>query len=452
MTVEVLLAEDERGIALTLTEDLEEAGHHVHWEATGLGAERALSERVFDVLVTDVRLPGRDGMELLKLAKARRPETEVMVITGYATVEQAVEAMRRGAYDYFQKPFLNEVVLERIEQIKKLQDLRDENERLKRELTGEGNAFENIVGQSRKMEDVFRLVETVALSDASVLIQGESGTGKERIARAIHRLSPRAGKPFVAMSCGALPESLLEDELFGHERGAFTDAGRARKGRFELADGGTIFLDDIDDMTLPTQVKLLRVLQEREFERIGSERTQAVDIRVITATKVPLAEQVQENEFREDLYYRLNVVPVVLPPLCERHGDIPLLVAHFIKRFGGDKEYEVRPEDLAAMEAYTWPGNIRELENHVERAIALAGGSDVLKREHLVPQASVLNRGAEIPEGQEKRTLKEIIVEAERAHLKLVLAAMGGHRTNAAKVLGISRKVLWEKLKDYGIE
>lgn len=450
--MEVLLAEDERGIALTLLEDLEELGHKVRWEATGSAARVAIEESVFDCVITDVRLPGGDGVELLKAAKARRPETEVIVITGYATVEQAVDAMRAGAYDYLQKPFLNEVVIERLDQIRQLQALKEENERLKREI-GEGDPFANIVGQSRKMQDVFKLVETVAPSETSVLIQGESGTGKERIARAIHRLSGRRSGAFVAISCGSLPETLLESELFGHERGAFTDAAKQRKGRFELAQGGTIFLDDIDDMSMPTQVKLLRVLQEREFERVGGEKIIQADIRLVSATKVPLEERVRENRFREDLYYRLKVVPVLLPPLRERQGDVPLLVAHFLRRFAPNREFEVRAEDLAAMERYGWPGNIRQLENHVERAVALAGNSATLGREHLLPDEGLLGTAQKAAQpGQEKRTLKEVLVEAEREHLALVLAANGGHRTNAAKALGISRKVLWEKLKDYGIE
>ncbi|MFQ5506832.1 MAG: sigma-54-dependent transcriptional regulator [Planctomycetota bacterium] len=452
--MQVLLAEDERGIALTLTDDLEDAGHQVRWAATATEAIEAIKEAVFDCVITDVRLPGGDGMGILEAAKGRRPETEVMVITGYATVEQAVAAMKAGAYDYLQKPFLNEVLIERLGQIRKLQDLREENERLKQELEGDGGPFLNIVGQSRAMQDVFKLVRTVAQSDASILVQGESGTGKERMARVIHRLSPRRSKGFVAISCGALPESLLEDELFGHEKGAFTDAARARRGRFELAHGGTVFLDDIDDMTIPTQVKLLRVLQEREFERVGGEETLQVDIRVISATKVSLEERVREAKFREDLYYRLNVVPIELPPLRDRQGDVPLLAAHFIRRFSraGEVDYEIRPEDLAAMEAYPWPGNVRELENHIERGIALAGSSRVLGREHLVPVNPMRQGAAAVPPGQEKRTLREVLVEQEKAHLKLVLAAEGGHRTRASKVLGISRKVLWEKLKDYGIE
>ncbi|HHI79482.1 MAG TPA: sigma-54-dependent Fis family transcriptional regulator [Planctomycetes bacterium] len=450
--MQILLAEDEPGIGLTLKDDLEEAGHQVLWAKTGSEALRALEEGWFDCLITDVRMPGADGIDLLKRAKAKRPETEVLVMTAYATVEQAVEAMREGAFDYFQKPFLNEVVLERIGQIERLRHLQDENERLRRNLDELPDALPNIIGSSAPMQDVFKLIRTVAPSDTSVLVEGESGTGKERVARAIHRLSPRRDKAFVAISCGALPETLLEDELFGHERGAFTDAARTRRGRFELAQGGTVFLDDIDDMSLPTQVKLLRVLQEREFERVGGEKTISVDLRVISATKVPLEELVRKGSFREDLFYRLKVVTIALPPLRERKGDLPLLVAHFIERYGKGQEYEVGTNDLAAMEAYDWPGNIRELENSIERAIALAGGKKKLRREHLLPTARSLVTPKGVEVDQEKRTLKEVLVEVEKQHLKLVLASVGGHRTNAAKVLGISRKVLWEKLKDYGIQ
>jgi DNA-binding NtrC family response regulator len=323
--LEILIAEDERSIAVPLADDLEEAGHSVRWESTGVAAMRAIEESVFDAIVTDVRMPGASGIDLLRQVKARRPETEVLVVTGYATVEQAVEAMRAGAFDYIQKPFLNEVLIERLEQVRRLRELQEENARLRSEAAGEEEPeLEQLIGQSRKMLDVLKLARTVAPSDTTVLIEGESGTGKERFARAIHKLSDRRRGPFIAISIGALPETLLEDELFGHERGAFTDAARARRGRFELADGGTIFLDDIDDMPMSVQVKLLRVLQEREFERVGGEKTVPVNIRVVSATKVALEERVREGTFREDLFYRLKVVPLKLPPLRERLDDIPL--------------------------------------------------------------------------------------------------------------------------------
>ena len=445
----ILLVEDEPTIALTLGDDLRAEGFDVVVLADGKAALEVLGQRSFDCVVTDVRLPGADGLQVLKAAKAARPETEVLVMTAYATVESAVEAMRLGADDFIQKPFLNAQLIERLRRLGRFRALLEENERLRAELR-DNQGLPGVIGQSPAMRDVVKRVRTVAGTDASVLIEGESGTGKERIARAIHVLSARRDKPFVALSCGALPDTLLETELFGHERGAFTDAQRQRRGRFEMANGGTIFLDDIDDMPLPVQVKLLRVLQERQFERVGGEQLVHVDIRVVSATKVPLMELVRQGRFREDLYYRLNVVPVRLPPLREREGDIPLLVQHFIERLGQGKSFVVKTDVLEAMSGYSWPGNVRELENHCAQAIAMSGGSSILRKEHLLPVDRSRRAALEPPVAL--RTLREVLVEAEREHLKHVLKAVGGHRTKAASVLGISRKVLWEKLKDYGIE
>jgi DNA-binding NtrC family response regulator len=447
--MKILLVEDEPSIAVTLGDDLTAAGHEVTHVADGKQALRLLGDTVFDCVITDVRLPGADGMEVLKAAKAARPDTEVLMMTGFATVENAVAAMRQGADDYIQKPFLNEAVLERLARLDRFRTLLSENQRLKDALR-DSQGLPGVIGRSRVMQDVVRVVRTVAVNDASILIEGESGTGKERIARAIHQLGNRQQAPFVALSCGALPDTLLETELFGHERGAFTDAQRLRRGRFELANGGTIFLDDIDDMPLATQVKLLRVLQERSFERVGGEQTIQVDIRVVSATKVPLLQQVKAGRFREDLYYRLNVVPIRLPPLREREGDVPLLVQHFIERIGAGKQYTVKTDVLEAMAEYSWPGNVRELENHVAQAIAMAGGATVLRKEHLLPVDKTRRAALEPPTSL--RSLREVMVDAEREHLRRVLKGVGGHRTKAASVLGISRKVLWEKLKDYGIE
>jgi DNA-binding NtrC family response regulator len=447
----VLLVEDEKTIAVTLADDLEAEGYEVRHIDDGAAAIEELSQRSYDVVVTDVRLPGSDGLSVLDAAKRARPDTEVLVMTAYATVEHAVEAMRRGADDYIQKPFLNEHVLDRLRRIGKFRALLTENRRLREQLqTEQGQGLPGVIGESRAMQSIVKTVRTVAATDASVLIEGESGTGKERIARAIHRLSPRKDRAFVALSCGALPDTLLETELFGHEKGAFTDAQRQRRGRFEVADGGTIFLDDIDDMPMPVQVKLLRVLQEREFERVGGETLVRVDIRVVAATKVPLHEHVRAGKFREDLYYRLNVVPVKLPPLREREGDVPLLVMHFVEKLGGGRPYTVKTDVLEAMSGYTWPGNVRELENRVAQAIALSGGATILKKEHLLPVDRSRRAALEPPVAL--KSLREVLVEAEREHLERVLRSVGGHRTKAASVLGISRKVLWEKLKDYGIE
>ncbi|MBP8302011.1 MAG: sigma-54-dependent Fis family transcriptional regulator [Planctomycetes bacterium] len=447
----ILLVEDEPTIAIPLTDDLEGVGYEVTHLPDGKQAIDALNQRSYDVVITDVRLPGADGMQVLAAAKRARPDTEVLVMTAYATVEHAVEAMRLGADDYIQKPFLNEHVLERLRRIGKFRSLLFENQRLREQLqTNQGQGLPGVIGDSRAMQAVIKTVRTVAPTDASVLIEGESGTGKERIARAIHMLSARKDKPFVALSCGALPDTLLETELFGHEKGAFTDAQRQRRGRFEVADGGSIFLDDIDDMPLSVQVKLLRVLQEREFERVGGESLVQVDIRVVAATKVPLLDHVRAGKFREDLYYRLNVVPVRLPPLREREGDLPLLVQHFVEKLGGGRPYTVKTDVLESMAEYSWPGNVRELENRCAQAIAMSGGATVLKKEHLLPVDKSRRAALEPPTAL--RSLREVLVEAEREHLKVVLRGVGGHRTKAASVLGISRKVLWEKLKDYGIE
>ena len=446
----ILLVEDEQTIAVTLTDDLEAAGYAVKHVADGKLGIAELQRLSFDVVITDVRLPGADGLQVLQAAKQARPDTEVIMITAYATVEHAVEAMRLGADDYIQKPFLNEHVVDRLQRIGKFRALLSENQRLKEQLQAKEGALPGVIGRSRSMLAVAKTVRTVAVTEASVLIEGESGTGKERIARAIHQLSLRKDRAFVALSCGALPDNLLETELFGHERGAFTDAQRQRRGRFEVADGGTIFLDDIDDMPMSVQVKLLRVLQEREFERVGGEDLVRVDIRIVAATKVPLLQHVRDGKFREDLYYRLNVVPVILPGLRDREGDVPLLVRHFIEQLGGGRSYTVKTDVLEAMSGYTWPGNVRELENRVSQAIALSGSATTLKKEHLLPVDKT--RRAALEPSEHLQSLREVLVVAERAHLEQVQRGVGGHRTKAASVLGISRKVLWEKLKDYGIE
>ena len=336
-----------------------------------------------------------------------------------------------------------------IDTFARIRALERENARLRAELEPEVG-FEGVVGASAAMRAVFDRVRTVAPSDATVLIQGESGTGKERIARAIHRASARGERPFVAISCGALPESLLEAELFGHEKGAFTDAHRERKGRFELADGGTLFLDDIDDMPATVQVKLLRVLQERNFERVGGEQTRAIDIRVVAATKVSLKDRVKEGRFREDLFYRIHVVPILLPPLRSRAGDVPLLVAYLMERHGGGRRYTIPRPALGLLERYPWPGNVRELENAIQRAIALAGARSELSAEDLLPLDTRWRGATEPPETV--RPLREVLREHEVAHIEHALRQTGGHRTQTAELLGISRKVLWEKIRDFGIQ
>jgi DNA-binding NtrC family response regulator len=443
----VLLAEDEITIRVTLSDALEAAGHSVVAVADTSSALAALERESPEAVITDMRMPGEGGMAVLERALALEPRRPVVLITGFATVDQAVEAMRLGATNYLQKPFRNENLVRMVDTFARLASLEAENLSLRAQL--KNGDFEGIVGSSEAMRVVFERVRTVAPTDVTVLIQGESGTGKERIARAVHTLSTRKDGPFVALSCAALPETLLEAELFGFEKGAFTDARKERRGRFELSDKGTFFLDDIDDMPLAVQVKLLRVLQERQFERLGSEETRSVDIRVVAATKQPLRELVRAGKFREDLFYRIQVVPVVLPPLRERKGDVPLLVAALIERHGRGRRYTVPRTGMALLERYPWPGNVRELENAIQRAIALAGEKSELALEDLLPLDPRWRGAAEVT--NEVRPLRVVLREHEVAHIERALEATGGHRSQTAELLGISRKVLWEKIRDFGI-
>ncbi|MGE0191632.1 MAG: sigma-54-dependent transcriptional regulator [Planctomycetota bacterium] len=446
----MLLADDERTIAITLADDLARHGHRVDVVADGTAALAKLGANPYDVVISDMNMPGATGMDLLDHVKQEGLETEVILITGYGTIDSAVDAMRRGAFDYVLKPFHDEEILEKLRKIQTFRRLKSENAEL-REQVGVEQGLRNLIGRSSAMQRVVDRIRTIADRDARVLVTGESGTGKERVARAIHDTSRRRDGPFVPLACAAIPSQLLEDEIFGHERGAFTDAKERKAGRFERAHGGTLFLDDIDDMPLETQVKLLRVLQENEVEPLGGEKAIPVDVRVIAATKVDLGSAVEDGDFREDLYYRLNVVPIELPPLRERADDIPLLVDHFLARVGG--AYAVPQEVMAELCAYRWPGNVRELENAVERAVALAGPDGVLTRDLLLEGAlRRRSKGAPTDADAPLVTLREVVREAEARHIRRVLAATHGHRAQAAKILGISRKNLWEKMKDLEIE
>jgi two-component system response regulator HydG len=444
----VLLADDEKTIQITMRDALEEAGHQVVVAADGIQARNAIEERNFDVVITDLKMPGMPGMEVLRLVKQRSPDTEVIVMTGYGTVESAVDAMKAGAYEYLLKPFPLDTVVLLLQRIQQQRGVLAENRSLKEQL-GRATRLEGIIGTSRGMREVFQTIRLVAGQETRVLVTGESGTGKELVARAIHNLGTRRSKPLVAISCASVPETLLEDTLFGHEKGAFTDAREKRVGRFEYADGGTILLDDIDDMPLPTQVKLLRVLQEGEIERLGGTAPIHVDVRVLAATKVDLLDAVNEGRFRQDLYYRLNVVQIVIPPLRDREDDLKLLAQHFIEAFGRGRNFRVEAETLDEMTRYSWPGNVRELEHSIERAIALAGGSDVLKREHILGTKPVPERK---PVPGRVCTLAEAVGDAEKSAIRAALEHTRGRKAEAAQVLGISRKNLWEKMKGYGME
>jgi len=446
--MDIMLADDEKAIAVTLGDDLELAGHRVTVVSDGLAAREQLKTHRFDVLISDIKMPGLTGMELLKITKEKHPETEVIMITGYGTIESAVEAMKSGAFEYILKPFYNEEMLHLLKRIEQIKDLRRENIELREEL-GKRHRFDNIVGKSKPMQELFQVIRTVAPTESNILVEGASGTGKELIARAIHHNSDRRDGPFVAFSCAEMTPSLLEDALFGHEKGAYTDAREMRKGLFERAQGGTLFLDEIDDTPLSVQVKLLRVLQERQIERLGGQEVVDLDVRMVAATKVDLADSVREGDFREDLYYRLNVVPVKLPLLRDRDGDVRLLVEHFLERYGRGREYQVPEAALARMEAYGWPGNVRQLENAVERSIAMAGDRTELLEEHLLADRLQLVAAAET--GQ-VRTLDDARRDAEVKTIVAVLKHTGGHKAQSAKILGISRKNLWEKMRDYTIE
>ncbi|MBX3460374.1 MAG: sigma-54-dependent Fis family transcriptional regulator [Planctomycetes bacterium] len=446
----ILLADDERGIRLTLAEDLEDAGHEVVAVEDGEQAIRELKKARFDCLITDLVMPKVDGISLLRFAREQVPDVIAIMITGNATVDRAMEAVRLGAKDVIEKPFNNERVVLLVTNYGEGQNTGRKYEQLVKEVTSEFK-IEQMVGNSPQMKKLYDDIRTVAESDFSVLVQGENGTGKEVIATVLHQYSARVKGPLIKVACHVSNTNLLEDELFGHEPGAYTGATSRRIGRFEQADGGTIYLDDIDDMPIDTQAKLLRVLQEREIERLGGDKPVKVNIRVIASTKVDLLKKVEEGEFRRDLYHRLNVIDLNVPPLRQREGDIPVLVEHFIKRYCPEKELKVDPEAMAALVAYPWPGNVRELQHSVQRAIAFGKAGGVLKKEHFLRDYTAeLPQGTETP-GDDRRQLKDVVAAAEKAHIKNVLKLTEGKIEEAAAILGISRKNLWEKRKQYGL-
>ena len=444
--MKILLVDDEKTIRLTLSDSLREAGFIVKAIENGQNAKNILKQEKFDCVISDIRLPGIDGVSLLKFTKEHFSDTEVILITGFGDVEQAVEAVKAGANDYIMKPFMNDEVILRLKKITEVKRLKDENVKLKQQLV-ENARFGEFVGKSKQMRELFKLIETISKTDSSVLICGDSGTGKELVANSIHYSSYRKNKPFVKLSCAVFPETLLEDELFGHEKGAYTDAKARKTGRFEQANGGTIFLDDIDDMSLKLQVKLLRILQERCFERLGGTQTIQIDIRVIAATKNDLGKLVEEGLFRKDLFYRLNVIPIFIPPLAEHPEDIQLLAEHFIKLYGKGRKYYIQPGTLKAIMEYKWPGNVRELENSIERAIAFAGESRELEMDHLV----LSFRQSFIPGENDPAKLRDFLNKVSAEHISKILAQVKGRKTEAARILGISRKCLWKKIKDMGI-
>jgi DNA-binding NtrC family response regulator len=444
----LLIVDDEPSARSTLALLLRKRGHRVQ-EADGLAATtKHLGEEVFDLVVTDLRMPDGDGLDVLRAVKAHAPRTDVILLTAYAGWRSAKEAIRLGALDYFEKGEDPDELYHRIDKALAGHALRRENENLREQLR-ERYGLPGLIAHSPAMLGVLDLVERVAPTGATLLIRGESGTGKEVIAKAVHHASPRAARPFVAVNCGAVPEPLLESELFGFTRGAFTGAVASKLGLFEEAHGGTLFLDEIAEMPPALQVKLLRALQSGEIRRLGSTQATTIDVRVIAATNRDLAAMIADGSFREDLYYRLNVIEVVLPPLRERREDIPALAEHFIARAAGKLGRQVRlsAEAIEHLLRYPWPGNVRELENALERAAILAR-EEVVTSEDLPPHvAAGLNLGPS-PALPRQTTL----AETERDHILSTLERLGRNHSAAAEALGIGRTTLWRKLKEYGIE
>ncbi|NLP12304.1 sigma-54-dependent Fis family transcriptional regulator [bacterium] len=427
-----------------------ERKYEIQTALNGEACLKSIQESAPDLILMDIQMPGIDGIETLQKIKQEDPRIPVIMMTAHGTIERAVTSMKLGAYDFITKPFARDRLLVTVQNALLNSSLKKEVDELRSELKNK-YTFDNIIGQSGVMQDVFKAVEKVINSNVTVLIQGESGTGKELIARAIHFHSKaRANKPFVAVNCSALPESLLESELFGHEKGSFTGAAGRRIGKFEMANTGTIFLDEIGLMTPATQSKVLRILQEREFERVGGNELIKVDVRVISATNKDLEEEMKKSEFREDLYYRISVFPIKLPPLRERREDIPLLAAHFLNKFNqheGKQIEGISPDALDLMMAYNWPGNVRELENAMERAVVLAAGNEILAKD--LP-AAVRSLG-EKRIYESDNTLASWIEKLEEEALRQALLECEGNISATAKKLGIGRATIYRKAKKYGL-
>lgn len=443
----VLVVEDEKIVRVSLADALKAEGYTVLPVADGGQAVAALEEADFSLVITDIRLPEVSGVDVLRKCLSETPSTPVIMMTAFGSIKDAVEAMRLGAFDYITKPFDLDEMLLTVAKALELQSLTSENIRLKKELRSYYGA-PNIIGESKAMQAIFSLLDKVSRTDSTVLILGESGTGKELIASTIHYQSSRQESPIIRVNCAALPEDLIESELFGYEKGAFTGALARKPGRFDLANGGTIFLDEIGDLPLLTQTKILRVLEERTFERLGATESSSVDVRVIAATNKNLEKEVQKGSFREDLYYRLNVIPIFMPPLRKRKDDIPLLIDAFARKFNDQMGTAVSfdAEAIQVLMTYAFPGNVRELLNVIERCIALANDT-IIRRTDLPPHiAGTRHRKTPL------LTLQEVAAEAERNHIAQILRLTHGNRSKASVILGISRKTLWEKINNHQLD
>ncbi len=448
--LEILVVDDDQATRLSLAYALSDAGHHVTEACDGEEALARISERTFDVAMIDVRLPKVDGLTLFRTLRQKAPTTSVILMTAYAMVPDAVASLREGAYDYVTKPFdAEEFTLRVIGHIAEHRALRQELEEARR-LVASRDAGSPIIGHTPSMVQLIERINTVAQSDAPVLIHGESGTGKELVAHTLHARSPRKHASFVAVNCAAFPDTLIEAELFGHERGAFPGALRRREGRLLAADGGTLLLDEIADLPLPVQAKLLRVLEEGIIQPLGTTLSIPVNVRIVSATHHEMKERIAQGQFREDLYFRISVVDLNLPPLRERRADMPLLLAHFLRRFyPGRVPPGITPRAWAALTEYPFPGNVREFAHAIERAVVLAHGSEI-DLEHLPPDIA----GQAKPAGNGEGSLRPLAIAAkefERQYILRALRLAGGSKGHAAELLGISRKNLWEKMKAHAI-
>jgi DNA-binding NtrC family response regulator len=465
----ILIIDDEPLMRISVADALKAEGYLVKTAATGPEGVDLIRKEQFDIIISDLRLPGFDGLQVLQTCKEVSARTGVIVITAHGSVDTAVEAMKIGAYDYITKPFSMDELLLIVKRLGKMLELEDENRSLREELEGRFS-FKGILGKNDKMREVLEKIKLVASTDSTILIVGESGTGKEIAANAIHHNSPRREGPFIKVSCAALPETLLETELFGHEKGAFTGAVRQRKGRFELAHRGTLFLDEIGEISPVVQVKLLRVLQERKFERVGGAFTIEVDVRLVCATQRDLKKEVQAGRFREDLYYRLSVVPVYLPALRERKEDVVLLAEHFLEKFStrmGKHREHLSAAAKGMLLRYSFPGNVRELENTIERAVTLSNHEGNIEPWDLCafpscpylgglpqPSCSFCSEETHAGMGDKGVSIEDLAAareQFERQYILKVLERTQDNKTEAARILGVSRKALWEKCKRYGI-
>jgi DNA-binding NtrC family response regulator len=452
-TPHLLFVDDEPALLKVLGERFIERGFDVAEAASGERAIELLDQFAFDAVITDLKLPGVDGLQVIQTARDRYPGIAIVAITGESSLAVAVEAMKRGADDFVEKNLLRfDNLLHRLNQALEKRRLTSENAYLRSQLE-ERYQFGGILGRSQPMQALFHMLETVARSNSTILVTGETGTGKEVVARAIHHNSPRKAHRFVALNCSAIPETLLEAELFGHVRGAFTGAVGARQGRFEQAHKGTLFLDEVGTMSTALQMKLLRALQEREFERVGDNQTIKVDVRVIAATNSELAKMVAEGSFREDLYYRLNVIPITLPPLRDRRDDIPLLAKHFLEKFSPGTAMQVAQGAMRVLMAYSWPGNVRQLENAVERAVALNVGRTEIDVADLPPEVQSAPQPTTTPFvdfPDDGLDMSSYLSRIEQDLIARALERTGGNRNRAAELLRIKRTTLVEKLKRLG--